>query len=176
MKNRHAEIAYKMGYRATDTEVISFTGKSVSVKSDGGYPEFGFRPSVKLVGRRLMIKMAVHKLAAYQKFGEKVFEEGLEIRHMDGNRLNFSQSNLELGTPTQNWFDRPEIQRIKISKSAAKARQVLPEGTIASIKNDRCFGMTYKSIGEKYGISKRQACHFCTYEHKYLLDHNVMVA
>jgi hypothetical protein len=58
----------------------------------------------------------VHKLAAYQWFGEAAFAPGTHVRHLDANTENFKITNLRLGTATQNARDVPPEQR------AAKAR------------------------------------------------------
>jgi hypothetical protein len=48
----------------------------------------------------------VHKLQAFQKFGEDMFKEGIVVRHMNDISLDNSHSNIEIGTHLDNTMDR----------------------------------------------------------------------
>lgn len=48
----------------------------------------------------------VHKLQAYQKFGEEMFEVGIVVRHMNDVSLDNSYGNIEIGTQLQNMMDK----------------------------------------------------------------------
>lgn len=63
-----------------------------------GYPMVGFQ---RIGGRRPC--QLVHVLVAEAFIGPR--PEGLQVRHLDGNRLNSDVANLAYGTPTENSED-----------------------------------------------------------------------
>ena len=46
--------------------------------------------------------VSAHRLAAYQKFGDLIYKDGIECRHVDGNKANFKPDNIILGSHAQN--------------------------------------------------------------------------
>lgn len=48
----------------------------------------------------------VHKLQAYQKFGEAALKWHIVVRHLNDNSLHNNWANLELGTQAENMADR----------------------------------------------------------------------
>lgn len=47
------------------------------------------------------IEIYVHQLAAYQKYGEKSFDEDVIVTHTDGNTLNNNFNNIEISRRAQ---------------------------------------------------------------------------
>ena len=82
-----------------------------------GYFEF----SIRCDGEKRPQNVLVHRLQAYQKFGDKIFEPGIVVRHLDGNPANNTYDNIEIGTHQQNMMDIPVEQRIAHAKHAASA-------------------------------------------------------
>lgn len=84
---------YDKGYRVTKNgEVIGLKGKKLKTRlTNRGYPYFNARVN----GKKRVI--TVHRLAAYQKFGDDLFEEGVMVRHLDNNKQNNSLDNISLG-------------------------------------------------------------------------------
>ena len=95
--------------------------------------------------KRIVIQ--VHKLQAYQKFGNKVFEKGIQVRHLDNNSLNNSWNNIDIGTQSQNMMDIPKEKRIQKARNNIKYDW-------SEIDKDRENGMSYKKLTEKYGVKK----------------------
>jgi len=82
--------AYSMGYH-TDGQghVISSRGNCLRLNADTkGYLYF----NVKFLSRSK--KVGVHRLVAYQKFGDALFVEDIQVRHLDGNHLNNAWNNI----------------------------------------------------------------------------------
>ena len=52
------------------------------------------------------VTVLVHKLQAYQKFGEAMFEFNIVVRHMNDNSLHNNWENIELGTQIENMRDK----------------------------------------------------------------------
>jgi len=71
---------------------------------------------------RHMYSVPSHKVIAYSLWGRSAFEEGIEVRHLDGNSHNNSIENLALGTSSENQLDKPQSIRSKAAQSARKAQ------------------------------------------------------
>jgi len=108
----------------------------------------------KYFGRRKCCKVPMHRLMAYQKFGEQIFDEELEIRHLNNNKLDNSFNNIGIGTPTENRHDLPEEEILRVNKIAAKARRRLSEDEVKIIKIRHEAGDSYKKLIADYGIAK----------------------
>lgn len=57
------------------------------------------------------INAAHHRIQAYQKYGDKVFEKGIVCRHLDEIKLNNSCKNIAIGSCFDNSMDTPKILR-----------------------------------------------------------------
>lgn len=55
--------------------------------------------------------IAEHRVVAYRKFGEIVFEKGMCVRHLDGNKSNNHPDNLAIGTNQDNIDDHVSSRR-----------------------------------------------------------------
>ena len=98
----------------------------------------------------------IHRLQAYQKYGDKIFEEGIVVRHLNGNSLDNSWDNIELGTSSENQMDRSEECRKNSSMKATRAYQnsirTYEErfAIYKKIKN----GVSYNNISKNRNIAK----------------------
>ncbi len=93
------------------------------------------------------------RLQAYQKFGDKIFDKKLVARHLNGNSMDDSWDNIELGTYSQNMMDKPLAKRLEHSEKAAKhARKYKSEFLSVLFYDKYNKNMSYKQLKEKYGI------------------------
>ena len=138
--------AYRKGYRVVNGVVLSPMNRQLKVKTNKGTRTTYTFFSIKYEGQAFPI--AVHKLLAYQKFGEASLEHGVHVRHKDNNSLNNSEENIVLGTASENCLDRPVIDR---RQHAAKGNQKLSSDTIEAIRKDHAT-MGYKKLRKKYGL------------------------
>lgn len=76
------------------------------------------------------LKVMVHKLAAYQKYGKRVFRSALLVRHLDNNHANNRPDNLRLGTRSQNAYDRPREHRVADAARAKKTKEAKYSGPL----------------------------------------------
>jgi len=116
MKEKIEIIASHRGYQVTDEgQVIGARGEPLSkvTITSHGYHYFSLRVNGKSP------RLYTHRLQAYQKYGSKLYEEGIEVRHLDGNRLNNSWDNILIGTHSENMMDIPQQIRIKRAKYAS---------------------------------------------------------
>lgn len=139
--------AYQKGYRVVNGIVFSSKKKQLKLKINKSISTTYYFFSIKFEGQSFPI--AVHRLIAYQKFGEESNVPGIHVRHKDNDSSNNNEDNIVLGTGSENCLDRPVVDR---KKHAAKGNQQLSPDTIAAIRSDHCAGMGYKKLRRKYGI------------------------
>ena len=96
--------------------------------------------------------VAVHRLQAFQKFGTRMFESGMVVRHLDGNPLNNSVENIEIGTNSDNMMDIPK--EVRITKASH------PTHVHLMIIEDRKKGYSYSELMGKYNISSKGTISF----------------
>lgn len=102
VQNRVTLAAFEKGYKVNKRgAVIGVRGNKLSLnKNNKGY----YRFSMKHEGRTVAVM--VHKLQAYQKFGEEAFHEDIVVRHSNDREYDNSYKNLILGTQLENMADK----------------------------------------------------------------------
>jgi len=146
--------AHRRGYRVSPSgEVISSVGNVLKLATNkAGYKIF----SCKYDGE--VGKIHVARLQAYQKFGDRIFEDGLEVRHLDNNIGNNSWDNIGLGTHTDNMQDMPPERRMAKAVWAASHLRRFTAADILEMRRMREAGVILSEIGKKFGIGKGHAC------------------
>lgn len=141
--------AFKRGYRVSDSgEVSGSRVKVLRLDSTKSYPRF----TIRIDGSQYAVP--VHKLAAYQKYGESALKKGVIVRHLDDNQWNNSPDNLALGGALQNAMDVPLEKRIERAQHAASFRRVLSDEDEQRIVEDRRYrGLSLKALSVKYNVS-----------------------
>ena len=111
LKNKVVVYTYNKGYRITKEGKIVNPNRVIinGHLYNGKYSHRTF--SVRYEGKSVNVR--VHKLQAYQKYGDAVFEENIQVRHLDGNYDNNSWDNIALGTQSDNMMDIPKKEREK---------------------------------------------------------------
>lgn len=144
MYNLYEKQLVELGYSITkDGKCISKTGKELKGYKKGNYQYLSTRVN------GVMIISPFHRIQAYQKFGDKIYEDDIVVRHLDSNPLNNSWDNIEIGTHSDNMMDQPEEQRIK---KASNANKKYSDELVLEIKEYRDLGHTYSEIMEKFNI------------------------
>ena len=149
IKNKKLVEAYEKGYRVINGELYNPQGNLLKGFLTDGYKCFkmylGRRPN------RKGVNVKVHRLVAYQKYGDKLFEENIETRHLDNNKLNNFEDNITIGTHSQNMMDKPKEQRLDVSINAASHLRRWTdeeEKAIREFHNEhRSYAMTMKQFG-----------------------------
>lgn len=109
-------IAYEKGYRVLEDGVF-ISPKGVPLKTKlirGKYECYSLK-----IGDNAIANLMIHRLCAYQKFGDLLFKADC-VRHLDGNSLNNSWNNIAIGTIKDNVHDIPKKKRIWIGENASK--------------------------------------------------------
>ena len=146
------EVCQK-GYEVINGEILNHLNKKINfILTKKGYPII----SVSIWNTRYPVK--VHRLVAYQKFGNAVFEKGIEVRHLNGNKLDFSFENILIGTAKENSQDKPKEKRLKCASYArAFMKRRISFNLACKIRED-LNNLDYKhgdyaKIAKKYQIS-----------------------
>lgn len=138
-------FAYNNGYRVLqDGSVISPKGEKLSGRiNTHGYLAYGITRNRKLYA---------HRLQAYQKFGDKIYESGIEVRHLNGERTDNSYDNIEIGTHSDNMMD---IHRDIRLANAIKASQAIVKWDTDEIVRLHNNGCSYREIMSITGITSK---------------------
>lgn len=137
--------AYNRGYRINDEgHAISPHGKVLKpYKTPKGYYRFNIRIN-KVTGN-----VFYHRLMAYQKYGELLFAANC-VRHLNGNSIDNSYDNIEIGSWSDNMMDIPKEIRVRKSANAN-----IKYKNIDEIRNYYNNCKSYKETMERYGISSK---------------------
>ncbi len=107
--------ATRKGYIVDGIGNVWYRGRIVNGYVDNkGYRRIKIRDE----GNR-SIDVLVHRLHAYQKYGDEIFREGIQIRHLNGVKSDNSWINIGIGTQSENMMDRPEDKRREIAMLAS---------------------------------------------------------
>lgn len=131
--------------------------------SHTGYPVIAYR--YRSLG--IDMKVQVHQIVAYQKYGDRIFQPGLMCRHRDNNKTNFDSSNVVLGTALDNYFDNAPETLTKLNAILAaegKKRRKLSPQQAEEIRSRVQSGETYASLAKCFGIAKATISYLVNYK------------
>lgn len=155
--NKNVKFAYDKGYRVDEDGNVWYNGRQRKVHDSWGgkrgkqYYSFCIKNED---GKPKNVQ--VHKLQAYQKFGEKMFESGIVVRHLNDNSLDNTYNNIEIGTTSDNMFDMPVEKRKALSKHATS---FLIKYDAEKVKEFYYECRSYKMTMEKFNIKSRGTLH-----------------
>ena len=85
----------------------------------GSVSSYGYITSaIRINGK--CCRFLFHRLMGYIKFGDKIYEKGMQVRHLDGNPLNNSSDNIGIGTQSENRYDMTEEARVRSALNATQ--------------------------------------------------------
>ena len=90
------KIAYEKGYRIIDGKIITPSGKIINGSIKGGYLQFGGLHTRIDKGKYTQSTIKVHRLLAYQIYGDAIYDGIIHVEHIDSNKLNNIESNIRL--------------------------------------------------------------------------------
>jgi len=156
-KSENLIAAFQLGYRVVDGKVFSKTGYKLSTwKSSTGYLEFSCFSGSKKNNTRKTFKIFVHRLVAYQKYGEDLFNHDC-VRHLDGNKLNNTPDNILVGTFSENTMDIKKEVRIKKSSLACRK---FKDSLIKEIRRFHKNSKSYKKTMNEFNIKSKGSLHY----------------
>lgn len=101
------------------------------------------------------VKIHVHRLCAYQKFGDEVFKPGIVVRHKDNDRLNNRPSNIFIGTSKENTHDGCQGRHGR--------PPALSDEQIAEVRRMHEEGYTFTALSKIFDVDYTTIKHHCTY-------------
>ena len=141
------QIAYEKGYRVTkDGQLLNPKGIKIGSINNHGYE----KTNIGINGKDVVIK--THRLQAYQKYGNKLYEDGIVVRHLNGNPLDNSFNNIAIGTYRDNTMDIPKEIRIKSTYAAAKTSIKYPKKFVLKLREEYKEIKNYAELGRKYNM------------------------
>jgi len=142
--------AIKKGYYVDSFgNVISPSGKKRAVDYDSwGYPRF----TIEYVDK--FRNIPVHRLVAYQKYGDKLFEKGMHTRHLNNNKLDYSFDNIAIGTCHENVMDNTKDERVKKARTAAKKLRKFTDSEVEEIRKLNKNGIGIRKLSKDYNVAK----------------------
>lgn len=150
--SRNEVYAYEIGYRVTEDGFLqSPSGKYIGHISKSGYVKFSIQ------NKRKRYVILVHRLQAYQKYGEKIYQKGLQVRHLNNDKQDNSHSNIALGTNKQNVADR---DRETVLKNALYASSFTKKYDYNKVKSYYNKTRSYKLTMQEFNISSSSALHY----------------
>lgn len=150
-KNQAIIVAKEKGYTVKDGDVFSKNKKLKLALNEDGYYLFGIRY------KGIKYTIQVSRFVAYQKFGAKLFEQGIQVRHLDSNSKNNLESNIAIGTASQNAMDKPaEIRKSMAIHASSFSKKHNHEDILRLHKE----GKSYKQIMEILGTKSKGTISF----------------
>lgn len=150
--NRNEQKAYEKGYRITEQgDVIGLKGEKVGYNKMNGYIGFKMRDSD---GKNLGV--SAHRLQAYQKFGETIYQTGTVVRHLDGDPKNNSIDNISIGTMRDNILDRPANERLEHALHATSFWRKYDKDEVRKFHEE---SGSYQKTMDHFGISSKGTLH-----------------
>ena len=151
MKSRYEILAKDKGYYVDlQGNAFSARGKKVGTRGSDPYMYIGIR-----VSETKVIKVYVHRLQAYQKFGDAIFDKGIEVRHLNGDSFDNSYENIAIGTPFENAMDKAKETRMRCAKKASEAIKKYSDELAQQIQLEYSKGSNYRELMKKYSISSK---------------------
>lgn len=154
--NNNIIEAYNKGYRVLDDGSVS--GINVSKRKlnlEDGYYTISLR-----IKDTTHTNIPVHKLAAFQKFGNEIFKDGIEVRHLDNNSLNNKPENIGIGTHSINCMDKSVETRLDSAIKASVNNRKFSDLEMIEIKNFYRKIRSYKLTMEMFDISSKGTLHY----------------
>ncbi len=149
---RIEQIALKRGY-VVDEDGVFYNPKGVKIGcvNDNGYVQ----TKIKVNGKD--VKLMCHRLQAHQKYGARLYADGIVTRHLNGVKSDNSWSNIAIGSQSENIMDMPENIRIK---KAIHATSFVRKYNKEQIRRFHAKDGSYKKTMAKFGISSKGTLHF----------------
>ena len=107
-------IAKQRGYKVTEDGVFCGVRDNILKHKTKGY----LCVSIMVDGKNKYL--FAHRLQAYQKYGDNIYQKGICVRHLNGDKSDNSFENIAIGTNKDNMMDKPKDQRQRIARNASR--------------------------------------------------------
>jgi len=93
-----------------------------------------------------------HRIQAFKKFGRKMYEKGIQVRHLNDIKIDNSWENIELGTAKDNYYDRGKKSIQESQKRATQASIKYSKELIEQAKEYYKETNNLKATAKKFNI------------------------
>ena len=139
-------IAKQRGYKVTEDGVFCGVRNNILIHKNKGY----LCVSIKVDGKNRWL--FAHRLQAYQKYGDDIYQKGICVRHLNGDKSDNSLENIAIGTNRDNMMDKPKAERRRIANLASRQTIKYNKNEVIEYYNN-CNRSRKKTI-EHFGMSK----------------------
>lgn len=151
--------AYEKGYRVLDDgTVLSHKGRALSTKIANGRRY----PKMCVVVSKKRESILTHRFAAYCFYGDDVFSEGVQVRHLNGDTSDISRENIKLGTAKDNHADKSDEAKQRTTDAVIRAsigrppvNRILNDAQACEIREKLKAGARGVELAKEYGVSKQ---------------------
>lgn len=148
---RKEEILVERGYMVSEKGIpYNKKGRKLGSVNNQGYLSFNIRIKGKIT------HCPVHRLQAYQKYGNDLYNKGMVTRHLNGNKLDNSWENIAIGTHSDNMMDIPKQIRIKRAHHATKFNR---KYNVEEVVKYHSVHNSYRKTMEKFNITSKGTLH-----------------
>lgn len=146
-------LAYENGYRISKDGLTLITSKKEKQQTHFnalGYPIFSFYNGIQ--SRTLFW----HRLQAYQKYQEQLFNKNIVVRHLNDIKTDCSESNIVIGTQSENMRDIP--LEIRLRSTLIAQNQAIKKTRLYNALEIRAFHnieKSYKITMAQFNISSK---------------------
>lgn len=154
-KTREALLIASAKYSVNEqNELHGPNGRMKICCNRNGYPHVSIRSRSK----GILQKVPVHRIIAHQKYGDELFGDGIQVRHLDGDKTNMRPSNIAIGTQMDNYLDMSEERRARLIMAAHRAGLARRTFTMEEVKRIRdeydSSGVGFNTLARKWGCAK----------------------
>lgn len=144
-------VAKEKGYHFDKDNNLIGASKKVLHPSLGtnGYP----RVTIRING--LYKHLEIHRLKAYFLFGEIIFNKGIEVRHLNGIKADYSDNNISFGSRRDNRLDIPKEERIRLSYLGAAHIRKITDNQRIEIISLKKSGLRLIDIAKMYNLKSK---------------------
>lgn len=134
---------YEMGYRVSKEGLIeSPHGRILKGSFWRGYTCFSVRDGDN------HMKIYAHRLQAYQKFGDKMFEPKILVRHLNDVGTDNRWDNIAIGTQSDNMMDMcPKKRKEKAIHASRKRKKYDNDKVKEFYAQCKSYSITMKEFG-----------------------------
>jgi hypothetical protein len=103
---------------------------------------------------RTVYKVPVHRLAAYQRYGEAALRRGVVSFHEDGDTTNCAPSNMLIGSRTDRMMRRPAQERREHGLRGATVRRKLTDDQVLDLRRRWAAWESLTRLAADFGLSQ----------------------
>lgn len=146
-------LSAKRGYFVDNSGQMFTPNRTlVQTKNRQGY----IKCTVSINGKNKTL--TAHRLVAYNKYKDKIYEAGVVVRHLDGDKLNNKYNNICIGSNLDNCLDIPAEERLERALNATKKTIKYDADEVLNYYI-KC-GRSRKKTQEHFGISSSGTLHY----------------